>query len=153
MQDLLIREAVTEDIPILLQFEQGVISAERPFDATLKPHPAYYYDLPGMIADPDVHLLVVEWNGEPVGSGYARIKEAKPYLKHERYAYLGFMYVRPDLRGKGINSQLIAELKNWVLRKDLTEMRLEVYSKNANAIRAYEKFGFEKHMIEMRMPV
>jgi GNAT superfamily N-acetyltransferase len=38
-----------------------------------------------------------------IDAGYARIEQAKPYLKHTAYAYLGFMYVLPAYRGKGIN--------------------------------------------------
>ncbi len=34
----------------------------------------------------------------------------RPIFKHERYAYLGFMYVHPDYRGKGVNSKIIEGL-------------------------------------------
>ncbi len=35
--------------------------------------------------------------------------------------------------------------------QDINEIILHVYSKNPRAIRAYEKVGFEKHLIEMRI--
>ena len=148
-----IREATVHDIQALLLFEQGVISAERPFDPTLKDHPTHYYELQEMIDDPEVHLLVGELDGKLVASGYARIKKAKPYLKHGSYAYLGFMYVLPEHRGKGINAKIIGALNDWARAKGLSETRLEVYYKNEPAIRAYEKTGFAAHMIEMRMPL
>ena len=151
MQDLNIREATINDIETLLQFEQGVIGAERPFDPTLKPHPTSYYDLPGMIEDPDVFLIVAEFSGLLIASGYARRKKAEPFLRHNHYAYLGFMYVRPEFRGRGINSRIIETLKEWAAENGLDEIRLEVYAENDNAIRAYEKAGFEKHMVEMRL--
>jgi len=31
-----IRKATTEDLPVLFEFEQGVLRAERPMDGTLK---------------------------------------------------------------------------------------------------------------------
>jgi len=153
MNEIHIRPATSADLPLLLEFEQGVIAAERPFDPTIRPHPTRYYDLRGMLTDPDVCLLVAEQQQQLVGSGYARIKEAKPFNRHSHYAYLGFMYVLPSFRGRGINGLLIDALKQWALSKGLHEMRLEVYYDNAAAIRAYEKAGFTKHMIEMRIPI
>ena len=58
MEPILIRKATVHDIDVLLRFEQGVISAERPFDPTLKDHPTQYYDLPAIINDPVVYLVV-----------------------------------------------------------------------------------------------
>ncbi|XHR92229.1 hypothetical protein ACFJIV_17855 [Mucilaginibacter sp. UC70_90] len=34
---MLIRKATIEDLPVLLQFEQGIITAERPLIARLNP--------------------------------------------------------------------------------------------------------------------
>ncbi|HEY1212653.1 MAG TPA: hypothetical protein VGE93_03375, partial [Bryobacteraceae bacterium] len=78
-----IRPATTADLPILLQFEQGVIAAERPMDPTIKEGPINYYNLPAMIASPDIQLLVAELDGTPIACGYARIEPAdRHYLKH-----------------------------------------------------------------------
>ena len=135
----------------LLRFEQGVIAAERPFDECLKKDPIHYYDLAHMIAADDIELLVAELDGRPIGSGYARIENAKQYLRHAQYAYLGFMYTEPQYRGKGVNRIIIEALEKWALSKGITELRLEVYYNNDPAIKAYQKVGFGKHMIEMRM--
>jgi GNAT superfamily N-acetyltransferase len=86
-----------------------------------------------------------------VGCGYARIETAKHYLQHPQHAYLGFMYVLPGHRGKGINKFIVEALKTWTRARGLTELRLDVYFDNLAAISAYEKSGFTKHMIEMRM--
>ncbi len=80
MEAMIIREAITGDINILLLFEQGVIEAERPFDSTLKDGHINYYDIPGMIAAPHIHLLVADLNGELIGSGYARIETSRHFL-------------------------------------------------------------------------
>ena len=135
----------------LLQFEQGVISSERPFDITLKNDHIRYYDLEALIAASHIQLVVAQAGDEVIGSGYARIETAKPYLRHHQYAYLGFMYVHPAHRGNGVNKLIIDALKQWGLSRGITEFRLEVYSDNESAIKAYEKAGFEKHMVEMRM--
>lgn len=150
MQNITIRKATLNDMETLLRFEQGVIEAERPMDPTLDKD-IHYYDLNGLITAPHIKLLVAEKAGNLVGSGYARIESAKPYLRHNQHAYLGFMYVTPECRGQGINQLIVEQLKKWSAARGMTEMRLDVYQTNHGAIRAYEKAGFTKHMIQMRM--
>ncbi len=151
---MLIRRATLNDIPALLQFEQSVINAERPFDSTLVNLAIKYYDLEEFIISPEVELLVAEVDDMVVGCGYARVRESpEPYYNYEKYAYLGFMYVLPQYRGRGINQMIIKELKQWSSNRGLTEIRLEVYSDNESAIKAYEKADFVKHMVEMRVKI
>ncbi|MEO6540842.1 MAG: GNAT family N-acetyltransferase [Ferruginibacter sp.] len=151
MKQVMIRKATLADLETLLSFEQGVISAERPFDITLKTGDTNYYDIEKMIIATDVELLVAELDDELVGSGYARIENAKDYLQHKQHAYLGFMYVKPQHRGKGVNKMIIDALASWAASQHIKELRLDVYQQNESAIKAYEKFGFVKHMIHMRM--
>ncbi|SRR5690606_1544580 len=149
--EIRIREATEQDIEKLLTFEQGVIEAERPFDPTLKDGHITYYDLPGLMASNQAILAVAEHQGELVASGYARLEPAKPYLKHEQHAYLGFMFVDPAHRGKGINRLIIEYLIEWARSQSIHELRLDVYVENGPAIKAYEKLGFSKHLVEMRL--
>ncbi|HMG68332.1 MAG TPA: GNAT family N-acetyltransferase [Chitinophagaceae bacterium] len=153
LDELVVRKATANDKIVLLEFEQGVISTERPFDPTLKPDPNHYYDLDNMILDPGIEVVVAEYNKEIIASGYARIKVSKPYLQHTHHAYLGFMYVKPEYRGMGVNIKIIEKLKEFAKSKGITEIQLDVYNENERAIGAYEKAGFKKHMIRMRMPV
>ncbi|WP_318309818.1 GNAT family N-acetyltransferase [Flagellimonas crocea] len=146
-----IRTATLDDLPVLLQFEQEIIKAERPFDVTIKEGRISYYDIAEMIKDPKAHVAVAEADGKVVASGYAIPKRARHYLNHELYAYLGFMYTDEDFRGMGINAQIVDELKKWSEHEGYTEIRLTVYNENLPAIKAYEKVGFKKHIIEMRL--
>jgi GNAT superfamily N-acetyltransferase len=151
MDDVKIRTATLDDMDILLEFEQGVIEAERPFDVTLGADPITYYKLEELILSQDASLVVAEIKGEIIGSGYALIKPARHYLNHGFYSYLGFMFTLPDYRGRGVNTRIIERLKQWSYSKGLKEIRLTVYDENHGAIRAYEKVGFKKHIIEMRL--
>ncbi len=148
-----IRRATTSDLPVLFEFEQGVIARERPFDPTLKEGLINYYALEQMLQQDHVMIAVAEVDGLVAGSGYARIETAKPYHEHEQYAYLGFMFVREEFRGQGINALVLKALEQWCLSKAIHEMRLEVYVENENAIKAYEKQGFGKLMYVMRKSV
>ena len=151
MDQMVVRRASLADVKTLRLFEQGVIATERPFDSTLKNGLIHYYDLEAMIAADHIEILVAELHNQLIGSGYARIEEAKPYLQHKKHAYLGFMYVIPECRGKGVNQKIIEALKQWAIQQNITELRLDVYNDNLPAIKAYEKTGFKRHMIEMRM--
>lgn len=146
-----IRKATPGDLPVLLAFEQGVIRAERPMDPTLRKGPLNYYDLRALIQDPDARVTVAETQGRVVASGFGLVKGARHYLDHDRYAYLGFMYTDPGFRGRGINALILEDLKEWARAKGLGEIRLTVYADNLPAIRAYEKAGFKKHILEMRL--
>lgn len=151
MHNITIRKALPTDLKRLLEFEQGIITAERPFDPTLKKEKIHYYDIEQMILDSHIEVLVAETDSGIIGSGYARIETAKPYLNHENYAYLGFMYTDPNHRGKGVNSRIIEALKDWCRSKNIFELRLDVYNENIAAMKAYEKVGFKKHLLNMRM--
>lgn len=150
MSEILIRTAALSDLPTLRRFEQGVIFAERPFDHQIKNDPVHYYNIEEMIRAPHIEIVVAEIAGKLVGSGYARIEQARHYLTHQQHAYLGFMYVEPEHRGKGINQKVIETLAQWAISQNITELRLDVYDANTHAIRAYEKAGFTKHLIAMR---
>ncbi|SDR05746.1 GNAT family N-acetyltransferase [Flagellimonas zhangzhouensis] len=146
-----VRSANLKDLPILLQYEQGVVTAERPFDPTIQKGPVNYYDLEALIQDEESCVAVAEVDGKVVASGFALVKKARHYLDHEDYAYFGFMYTDEAFRGQGLNALIIDFLKDWAYDKGLKEIRLTVYCDNIPAIKAYEKVGFKKHMVEMRL--
>ena len=150
-KNVIFRNAVAADLPVLLSFEQEIIKAERPMDPTLPGDSVSYYDLGAMLADEDALVVVAEINGKLIASGYAIKKRARHYLDHEFYSYLGFMYTDSDYRGRGINAAIVERLKEWSLAKGLGEIRLTVYEENIPAIKAYEKVGFKKHLVEMRL--
>ncbi|MFV8342140.1 GNAT family N-acetyltransferase [Flavobacterium sp. XS2P39] len=151
MDNITIRKAHPNDLEKLLEFEQGIITAERPFDPTLKEGKIHYYDIEKMISAPHIEVVVAQIDSEIIGSGYARIEAAKPYLNHKLYAYLGFMYTAEKHRGKGVNARIIDALKDWCRSQEILELRLDVYDDNSPAIKAYEKVGFKKHLLNMRM--
>jgi ribosomal protein S18 acetylase RimI-like enzyme len=150
-ENITTRSATNADLPKLGEILQMLVKAERPFDPTLKDGEIFYYDLEAMIMEEQTEVLVVEANGAIIGTGYVQIRSAKSYERHELFGYLGFMFVIPEFRGQGINKILLNELKQWVLSKGITEVRLEVYHENDAAVRAYEKVGFKKFITTMRL--
>jgi GNAT superfamily N-acetyltransferase len=152
-ENITTRRATNADLPKLKEFLQMLVGAERPFNPTLKDGEIFYYDLEALIVEEQTAVLVMEASGEIIGSGYAQIRSAKAYERHELFGHLGFMFVIPEFRGKGINGLLLNELKQWVLSKGITEVRLEVYHENNAAVSAYEKVGFKKLLTTMRCDI
>jgi len=147
----IVRKATQKDLPVLMEFMNGLVEAERPMYPTIKDVPVVYYDLSEIMTNEESDLFVVEINNELVASGYAKIKDDRHYLKHKKQGYLGFMFVPEKHRGNGYNKLIMDALLKWCKDRNITEIRLDVYEDNPSAIRAYEKVGLKKHLITMRM--
>ena len=151
MEKISLRKASIKDEPVLLEFEQQVLEAERPYNASIKLSGASYYDLRDLLTSDNSYLVVAEVGGVIVGSGYAQIRTSKQSLVHDLHSYLGFMYVVPECRGQGVNQKIIEELTRWSKSLGITDCYLEVYSENESAISAYHKGGFVESMVEMKL--
>lgn len=153
IENVVVRPATLSDLRDLKAFMQQLVDAERPFNSTLKEGEIVYYDIEELIADQKTVLMVADCDGRLIGCGYAQIRTAKEYVKHQSYGYLGFMFVDPEFRGKGIGALLLANLKKWILSQGVTEVRLDVYDENEAAVRAYHKAGFKKLISTMRCDI
>ncbi|WP_299074898.1 GNAT family N-acetyltransferase [uncultured Paraglaciecola sp.] len=151
MATIIIRDAVLADLPVLKEFEQGIIATERPFNDALKSEHICYYDIKQLIEGHDSTVMVADDNGRIVGSGYARIKTSKAHLTHDLHAYLGFMYVAPTHRGQGINQRVIQALIAWGKTQGMQDFYLEAYAENSSALKAYQKLGFQASLVEMKL--
>ncbi len=149
----IIRQARENEVDALIEFEQGIVEAERPFDNTLKEGEIHYYDLLALVRSEEAEVLVAVVEDQLVGSGYAKLLDAKPYQKYKKYAYLGFMYVKPAYRGQGINKLILERLISWAKERNISEVRLQVYDENTIAKNAYRKVGFKPNLLEMRMEI
>jgi len=151
-EELLIRQATVSDKQALLNFEQAVIEAERPFNSQIKDQ-AHYYDIDHLIKSDTSCLIVAQYNGDIIGTGYVSIRASKHSLVHEQHGYLGFMFVSPEYRGQGVNQRVIDALIEWAKSKSIHDFYLDVYSENQAAINAYEKLGFKPTLLEMKVNI
>lgn len=148
---MVFREARSDDLCRLLELEQCVVEAERPFNPVIKPEGVRYYDFQKLMSSQDALLSVIEESGEIVCTGYIEIRPSKASFSHQKHGYLGFMFVSPEQRGKGLNQRLMDYLLEWGRGRGVTDFYLDVYAQNASAVRAYQKLGFEPLMVEMRL--
>jgi GNAT superfamily N-acetyltransferase len=153
LKNVIIRQALIEDRAALLMLEQQIIMVERPFNSAIKANHAVYYDLDNLFVDDTAILMVADLAGQIIGTGYAQVRDSKTSLKHSKHAYLGFMFVVAEFRGLGINKLIMEKLIDWSKKQGVLDIYLDVYNANHAAIRAYEKVGFAKSKVEMKLNI
>lgn len=151
--NLTFRKATLEDVPLLRGFEAKLVDHERAVEPTLKQEGVLeYYDIPKLIEDTrNAIVLIAEIDGVAVGCGLGQIKENDACYDESHYGYIGLMYVDESQRGKNVGGSIVQELNNWFRSKGINEIRLKVYANNPGAIGAYEKYGFEPFINEMKL--
>jgi len=83
------------------------------------------------------HVVLAYENETPVGCGAIRALDSGD-IEIKR------MYVPTELRGKGIATDVLLELENWARELSFTRCILETGLKQPEAIRLYEKNGYER---------
>lgn len=81
-------------------------------------------------------VVVAYENNQAVGCG--AFKEYSPQV-----AEIKRMYVRENMRGRGIAGEILKELENWAKELNFTECVLETGLKQPEAIALYQKNGYE----------
>ena len=82
------------------------------------------------------HAVVAYQNEKAVGCG--AFKEYEPGV-----AEIKRMYVREEMRGRGIAGMILADLENWAKELDFSECILETGVKQPEAIGLYKKHGYQ----------
>jgi ribosomal protein S18 acetylase RimI-like enzyme len=102
--------------------------------------------------DPDALLVVAEEDGRIVGMAAGHIH--KPSSMSEELAVeLGSVYVEPGYRQRGLASALTSEVARFARERGVERITLKTFAQNEEALRAWERIGFEPRMIQMTAPV
>ena len=93
---------------------------------------------------PDGTMLVAHQAETVVGFVSATILPVTeiPFLAVRRVCRIGTLVVDATTQGSGIGGALMAAAEEWARRRDVVEMRLEVFDFNRNALRFYDNAGF-----------
>ncbi|PIM66571.1 GNAT family N-acetyltransferase [Streptomyces sp. JV178] len=100
------------------------------------------------IEDPDRLLLVADQDGQVVGHLTAVVAEGA-VMRPVRVASLVSMYVQPAYRRERLGERLIGEFTTWAKDKGAQLAEVTAYSSNTEAIRFYERNGFESKSVTM----
>ena len=131
---LKIRPATEQDVELILQFIRDLAEYEREPQAAIATPEDIIRD--GFRGNPKFRVLIAEWDGGPAGFAFYFFNYStwlgKPGL------FLEDLFVKPELRGKGIGKALLAELAKIALAENCYGMKWEVLDWNQPAIDFYE---------------
>jgi GNAT superfamily N-acetyltransferase len=87
-------------------------------------------------------IFLAEQDGEAVGVLRCVESVGSPLMEPARYAYVSSVYVRPEVRQRGVLRALLGEAERWARERGLKQMRLHNVAGSANAEAAWSALGF-----------
>ena len=150
-----VRVARREDVPSLEHLIDQIVAFHH------REAPTHFKDpgrlssagyLEERLADPDSVVLIAERNHSHVGVAVAVIREVPPILRPSRVVLVENLAVDDKFRRTGVGRKLIEAALVWARAQDVTELDINVYEFNVDAIRFYEALGFETVSRRMRRP-
>ena len=103
------------------------------------------------LSGPDAFLLVAEREDEPVGYAMVQLREGSPtWPLSEQAGEIETLSVLPGERGKGTGSTLLEAVRKELGSRGVEELSLHVMHTNNDAMRFYERHGFETYAIWVR---
>lgn len=154
-QDIHIRRACAQDIPIVAQFLQAMVEEM----ATLGGHPVTedvetWTQIQRAISEElenDDHLCLLaetDNSGVPIVLVEARVMTVAPVFKPASMLHIHALYVMEPCRRAGTGQALLEAALAWGRDMGCTEVELNVLVNNpARAL--YEKMGFQALQVEM----
>lgn len=146
---LKIREAVSQDVPLILSFIRELAEYEREPNAVQASENDLRRD--GFSEHPKFQVLIADWNYEPAGMVFYFHNYSTWQGRHG--IFVEDLYVRPRFRSKGIGQALMTRLSRIAMREDCYGMRWEVLDWNKLAVDFYQGLGarFREHWQVMQL--
>jgi ribosomal protein S18 acetylase RimI-like enzyme len=70
-----------------------------------------------------------------------------------KQGWIGVLYITPEMRGKGLGTELIDSIKSYFIEQGCKTMRLLVASDNKPTIKTYHNYGFIDGDVEMSLKI
>ena len=135
--ELTLRNATEEDVPLILQFIRDLAEYERLAHACVATEESVRETLFG--ERPYAEVVIAEHAGEP--AGFALFFHNYSTFLARPGIYLEDLYVRPELRGLGIGKALLARLASLAVERNCGRLEWAVLNWNDSAIRFYRSLG------------
>ncbi len=94
------------------------------------------------LSERDSFVLLAEAGGQPIGYALVHLRgPEETWQTGDRIGVLETLAVLPDERGRGVGSALFERIYAELRELGVTELEVAVISKNAAALRFYERHG------------
>jgi ribosomal protein S18 acetylase RimI-like enzyme len=109
----------------------------------------------GLLADRTVEIFVVEGNGKLLGLVQAAVKDSPPLsiFVPRCYVVVDTLVVKEDFRQQGIGQKLMDKVHQWAISRGASEVELNVYEFNQEAMAFYRQLGYETISQKMSKPL
>ncbi len=134
---LVIRPATEQDVPLILAFIRELADFEQLLHAVVATEDRLRQTLFG--PRPAAEVLLAERDGEPVG--YALFFSTYSTFLAQSGIYLEDLYVRPQVRGRGVGRALLAQVAHLACARGCGRLEWSVLNWNERAIRFYQNLG------------
>ncbi len=136
---LTITIATVHDVPHILAFIKALAEYERLADSVVATEEGLRATLFG--SRPYAECVIARWNGEP--AGFALFFHNYSTFLARPGVYLEDLFVKPELRGKGIGRSLLQYLAKVALDRNCGRLEWSVLDWNESAIGFYKSLGAE----------
>jgi GNAT superfamily N-acetyltransferase len=102
----------------------------------------------GLLTGPTTRCWLAEVDGDMAGSLVGRINRESS-LRPVRVAELESMYVRPEYRGVGVGTALVAEFFEWARGRGAKLAAVTAYAANDRALAFYGRNGFVSRSVQL----
>jgi ribosomal protein S18 acetylase RimI-like enzyme len=105
------------------------------------------------LEDGDAFVLLAERSGAGVGYAMVHVRSGSPtWPVSERAGEIETLSVLPGERGQGTGSALLEAVRGELSAHGISELSLHVMHTNKDAMRFYERQGFETYALWVRAP-
>lgn len=134
-----IRSAMAADIPVILELIRGLAEFERLAHEAVVTEDALRRTLFG--ERPVAEVVLAELGGAAPAAGFALFFHNYSTFLGRPGIYLEDLFVRPELRGRGIGRRLLEHLARLAVDRDCGRLEWSVLDWNESAIRFYRSIG------------
>jgi GNAT superfamily N-acetyltransferase len=136
---LSIRTATASDAALMLDFIRRLAEFEREPNGVVATEEDLIRD--GFGPEPKYRCLIAEWDGKP--AGFALFHYNFSTWRGHAGLYLEDLFVRVEMRGKGIGKALLQRLAQIAVEENCYGLRWMVLEWNEPALKFYESLGAE----------
>lgn len=126
--------AIAPSNPTSLAVRELIAELDCYLEALYPPESRFGLDIEAL-QDKSVTLFVAKTNDKAVGCGAIQ-------LQAPGYAEVKRMYVRPNMRGKGIGKQIVSQIETFAKQANVHTLRLETGAYQPAAIHLYQQLGY-----------
>ena len=131
------RQANEHDVPLILQFIEGLATYERLRESCVATEEKLRATL--FSERPAAEVIIASIDGEPMG--FALFFHNYSTFLAQRGIYLEDLFVTPAARGKGVGFALLSALARIAIERDCGRLEWSVLDWNQLAIDFYKKIG------------